>query len=309
LILELPELIYETLDFARHRIERFRYKLVLPESRIEIAKLIAFVGWFLIVVGVAGEWYAGAKIDDLSARIQRCNEARLAEVTEQSGDANARATAAYERASENEKETADTLKQAEQERADAAKSLAAAETARKEVEGFQLQIALANERASNAEKITAQLRKDAETEHLARVKLEQQLSWRIVTPQQAKKIAARLLPFAGQKFSAITYSSDAECLNFANELSPAILPGGWILDPDRKWEMLINLVVGIKLQIPDNAEPRTKEAAATLMDALNAEQMATSLETVKASEAPNPAVIKIVIGKSPTSLMPIEPNP
>src|ERR1700733_13210318 len=61
LILELPELAYETIDFARNRIDRFRYKIVLIESRLEIAKLIAFVGWFLIVVGVAGEWYAGAK--------------------------------------------------------------------------------------------------------------------------------------------------------------------------------------------------------------------------------------------------------
>ncbi len=120
LILELPELACETVSFARSRIDRLRYRVLLPEDRLEKAKLVAFVGWFLIVVGVAGEWYAGAKIDDLSARIQGCNEARLAEVAEQSGDANAHASAAYERASENEKETAATLKQAEQERADAA---------------------------------------------------------------------------------------------------------------------------------------------------------------------------------------------
>lgn len=59
LILELPELAYETIDFARNKIDRLRYRIVLLEDRFEKAKLVAFLGWFLIVGGVAGEWYAG----------------------------------------------------------------------------------------------------------------------------------------------------------------------------------------------------------------------------------------------------------
>src|ERR1700723_284306 len=92
LTLELPDLAYETIGFARTRIDRLRYRVVLLEERLERAKLIAFVGWFLIVAGVAGEWYAGTKIDDLSARIQGCNDAKLAEVTEEAGRADRKST-------------------------------------------------------------------------------------------------------------------------------------------------------------------------------------------------------------------------
>src|SRR5205807_313048 len=66
LLLELPELIYGIKEIARERIPFFKYRIVLIESRVQLAKTVAFVGWFFIVGGVGGELAAGTKIDDLS---------------------------------------------------------------------------------------------------------------------------------------------------------------------------------------------------------------------------------------------------
>jgi hypothetical protein len=84
--LELPELMYEMRALAR-KIKRFRYSIVLRDSRVEIAKMAAFIGWIFIVAGLVGELIAATKIEDLSGRIQTCNEARIAEVNEEAGTA------------------------------------------------------------------------------------------------------------------------------------------------------------------------------------------------------------------------------
>jgi hypothetical protein len=251
LILELPELAYETINFARNRIDRLRYRVLLPEDRLERAKLVAFVGWFLIVAGVAGEWYAGAKIDDLSARIQGCNEVRLAEVAEQSGNANARASAAYERASENEKETAATLKQAEEEREDAAKSLGV-------TRGYESQIAQANERAANAELETERLR--------------QQLADRTLSDEQVKTIGNKLKLFKGQPYTITAYWDSKESLGLANRIHPALHDvAEWPYSDEGTKSMMLGGIVGVQVWTHPDADKSTKEAAAALIKALNAE--------------------------------------
>src|SRR5277367_1108494 len=58
LILELPELGYELADIARQRIQRLKYRIVLYEENLKSFKVIAFIGWLLIVGGVGGERYS-----------------------------------------------------------------------------------------------------------------------------------------------------------------------------------------------------------------------------------------------------------
>lgn len=87
LVLEGPELWYEMLSIVRSRIKRFRYRIVLIESRLELAKIAAFVGWIFIVGGLFGELRASSKIVDFSARIQECSDAKVREVTIEAGDA------------------------------------------------------------------------------------------------------------------------------------------------------------------------------------------------------------------------------
>ena len=54
---EGAELWYEMKSIARERCDRFRYRILIPEKRLHIAKVVGFVGWFVIVLGVAWEGY------------------------------------------------------------------------------------------------------------------------------------------------------------------------------------------------------------------------------------------------------------
>jgi hypothetical protein len=298
--LEGPELWHDIASIVSRWHFKHRFHFSLPEEHSpDWVKLLAFVGWLLIVIGVAGEYVADSFVSKADGYVQTFDEILLTEAQRGTILARERASAEFERASENERETADTLKQAEQERADAAKSLASAETARKEAEGFQFQIAQANERAAHAEQ-------RAEEERTARTKLEQKLAWRSLTNEQAERIARRLRSFPGQQFDFVTYSNEGECLNFQNTLYRLLLYSGWTLDPKRQWGMLITLIVGLEVQVSDGADEQVKHVASTLVKALNDENIAATLKPIPIKDAPATAVIKIVVGKSPASMEPIE---
>lgn len=109
LVLEGGELWYEMVSVTRSRIPRFRYRIVLLESRVEYAKAAAIIGWIFIIVGLLGELKASSRIEDLSASIQECSDAKVREAMLEASEAN-------ERASKNEKEAAQLNKAAEDER-------------------------------------------------------------------------------------------------------------------------------------------------------------------------------------------------
>lgn len=98
LVFELPELAYELRLIAREWIPYFRYRIVTRPHREHIAKVLAFVGWILIVAGVAGERVAEVKVKDFDARIQECSDAKVAKAILDAGDAAASATTARQEA-------------------------------------------------------------------------------------------------------------------------------------------------------------------------------------------------------------------
>jgi hypothetical protein len=51
LVLELPELRYELRLIAREWIPYFRYRIISYPHREHVAKVVAFIGWILIVGG------------------------------------------------------------------------------------------------------------------------------------------------------------------------------------------------------------------------------------------------------------------
>src|SRR6266487_2607389 len=201
---EGPELWHDiTSIIGQWRFKR-RFHFSLPENHAaNWAKLAAFVGWVLIVVGVAGEFVADSFVSRADGYVQTFDEILLSETQQGAEAARERATAAYERASENEKETASTLKQAEQERADAAKSLAAAEAARKEVEGFEAQVADANARAATNEREAESLREESKL-------IEDGLAWRSLTPHDEQLFADRLGRFNDENFMVWCIPGDTE---------------------------------------------------------------------------------------------------
>jgi hypothetical protein len=230
LICEGPELSHEITSIVRHWRFTHRFHFSLPEEHApEWAKLLAFIGWLLIVIGVAGEYVADSFVSKADGYVQTFDEVLLTEAQRGTAFARERASAAYERASENEKETADTLKQAERERADAANSLAAAQTARKQAEGFSLQIAQANERASKAEE---QASKDAL--ELARLKTPRSL---IRVPE----LIASLEPFKGTKYVFASVFQDEESIYLLRAIDDALQKAGWERDKSAAGFPAINI--------------------------------------------------------------------
>jgi len=77
---EAPELIFEIWAIARRKYERWKLHITFPERHApDWVKVVAFVGWFLIVGGVVGEWYAEDKVNEADVAIQELNGIQLAD--------------------------------------------------------------------------------------------------------------------------------------------------------------------------------------------------------------------------------------
>jgi len=214
LVFEGPELWHEISSITRHWRFRCRFHFSLPEEHTpNWAKLLAFVGWLPIVAGVAGEYVADSFASRADGYVQTFDEILLTETQNRTALASERASAAYERASENEKETAATLKQAQQERADAAKSLEV-------TKGYESQIA-------EAQRDAAESKRETETERLARVQLEKQIAGRRLSSEQINALTDRLKPGSGTPISIMSEAFDAEAADFAKDFETAFKAAGW----------------------------------------------------------------------------------
>ena len=87
LLLEAGELWYDLRSFLRDRISSLKYRTVILEHRVQIAKMIAHVGWILIVGGVVTEWASEVRVKDADANIQECSDVQLAELTQENTEA------------------------------------------------------------------------------------------------------------------------------------------------------------------------------------------------------------------------------
>jgi hypothetical protein len=250
LVLEGPELWHDITSIVRRWHFKRRFHFSLPEEHSpDWVKLLAFVGWLLIVIGVAGEYVADSFVSKADGYVQTFDEILLTETQRGTALARERASAAYERASENEKETADTLKQAQQERADAAKSLAAAETATKEAKGYGLQIAQANERAAAANEI-------AERERLARLQLEARLADRVITPDQQRRIMEAFASMKGQTVDVAIVGDSVELTKTATAILGSIRNAGVLLNffHPISGGYAEGVIIGIRANAPDEAK-------------------------------------------------------
>jgi hypothetical protein len=214
LVFEGPELWHEITSIVSHWRFIRKFQFSLPEQHIpDWAKLLAFVGWLLIVAGVAGEYVADSFVSKADGYVQTFDEILLTEARTRTAFASERASAAYERAAKTEKE-------ATQENERAAKALQAAEIARKDAEGLQLQIAKANERAADADRI-------AESERLVRVELEKQLQPRRLTGEQKKKLTSLLSDNPQSIMFGWCMNGSDDCQDLVNDFGEAFNKAGW----------------------------------------------------------------------------------
>lgn len=258
LVFELPELRYELRLIAREWIPYFRYRIISYTHREHAAKVLAFIGWVLIVVGVAGERIAEVKVKDFDVRIQECSDAKVTAATLQAGDAAASARTAHEEA--------DAVKGiADEARADAKDALAKAQAAQRELAHAEADAAKAQAAASNAfttatdasaraTKAEASLGK-AETESrnaessalnalsLAReakqdaasfegdlARLKKRAEDRVLEEYQQERVALKISAFLGTPYELGTVDT-SEAENLLIELDAVLSSAGWIYKP------------------------------------------------------------------------------
>jgi len=190
-------------------------------------KLVGTLGWILIVVGVTGEFVADSFVSKADGFVQKFDEILLADAQRKTGFASERAASAFERAAKTEREAsqeneraARAEQQAAEEDARAAKALEAAEVARKNAEGFQLQIAQANERAASANET-------AERERFARLQLEARLADRTLTPLQQTLLVADLTPSSGTVIDIAIFGDSAEISGIGRLIVESLTRAGW----------------------------------------------------------------------------------
>lgn len=117
LFCEGPELAIELAHIVSRRYQKIRFGFTLPTPELpEIVKIVAFVGWLFIVIGVWGELYTQSYVSDADTNIQAFNAGALAAAEERASAASASAGFANLQAARANNRTAKLNEQAEQER-------------------------------------------------------------------------------------------------------------------------------------------------------------------------------------------------
>lgn len=192
----------------------------------------------MAIIGVAGEWIADIGVFALSEHLQTISDKELAKLNLKAqrltieevnarkaiADANERAAQAGKTAEQ--ARLAGTVLQAQTRKSDVriAALTEQAATAR-------ARIAEAEARANEANAQVAVANEKAEAERLARVKLGKAVSWRDITQEQSRSIAAALRPFAGEKLDVFAYRDEPDAWLLAVEISVAVSAGLTPLDP------------------------------------------------------------------------------
>src|ERR1039458_4001968 len=86
LIFEAPELGYEIWAIICRKIDKRKFHVTFPESHgHDWVKVVAFLGWLLIVGGVLGEWWTEGNVNEADTSIQELNDVLLTEATKEAG--------------------------------------------------------------------------------------------------------------------------------------------------------------------------------------------------------------------------------
>jgi hypothetical protein len=219
LVLEGPELVHELLAIIRHR-----FRAALPEVHTpDWVKLVAFIGWILIVAGVAGEWVTSVLVSQADANLQTFNNVLLAETNRAAGNAKASAEIADWAASR-------ARDQSDKATASASNALALADSARKEADSFEKDIVSAKKQAADAESHLAdalQRAANAErevadaTRELVRLKTPRSLN-----DEQQGRIISKIKPFPGIPFD-LWVNTDSDSTAFMYLIDSMLRSAGW----------------------------------------------------------------------------------
>ena len=180
--------------------------------------------------------------------------------------ANADAAQSLAAAKQAEANLAGANSRAEEARADAAKAFVRSDEAKAEsAKSFerateaQRHLAESNERAALAEQKAAE----------AKLALEKFKAPRVLSPQEQQLIISKLNKFTGQEYLITTFWDIKEALDFSNQLHHTLQTAGWQYIPHGKGgSFLLGGLVGFQVFVHPDAAPLVKEAANTLVSAL-----------------------------------------
>ncbi len=273
LTLEDGELWYEMRSIARSKFRFFRYRTLVLERRVEWAKVIAFVGWILIVVGVAGEMFTEVMISDADRNIEAFDAIVLA-------DARRESAFALERAAHAEA-TAKTFD------VQIAQLEAKARSAEATAKGFEAQIAAAQRDA-------AESKKEAESERLARVTLQKELQPRRLSSEQKDKLAALVKPFAPVSIILEwTAAGGQESADLARDMYDAIVSAGIPIPIANRTILEDQYFKGVLLRIGNDRRGEAELIAGFLIDAKLSARPVNTLPPTNAQQ------LSIVVGSKP----------
>jgi hypothetical protein len=309
LLFEAPEIWHESVEAIKVLCQSCKPKRDIPAWM----KLVGTLGWVLIVVGVTGEFVADSFVSKADGFVQKFDEILLADAQRKTGLASERAASAFDRAAKTEREAsqeneraAKTEQQASEENERAAKALKAAEEARRNAEGLELQIAQADERAARADQNAAEANRQAEQERLARVKIEQQLAPRVLTEEQQRRIKEKVGLFLGTPYELLV-DPEPEAISLITTIDTVLRSAAWLDKESEKKEFRFTFTLpsgskveqsyfsGIFIQITDALSRKYGKGAEKLVEALRAEGLNAELSRLPAND-PSPNTIHIAIG-------------
>jgi hypothetical protein len=200
-----------------------------------------------------------------------------------------------------------TNARAEEAKADASQSLAAAKQAESNLAGANARAEEAKAESAEANARAAEANKIAEGERLARVKIEERLAPRSITQKQIDGLSKRLKPYSGISIDILQIGESPEITNFRSLLENPLRAAG--LNLFSSTAVGSGSFIGLSVGVLADASESDKAAASALLSALNAEGIAALNAGVSKREdwpgftmAPpgaNKAPIRMFVGSKP----------
>lgn len=209
-ILEGPELVYEIIAV----IKRWRRKKTRDHAPAFVT-FIGLVGWILVSVGVAGEFWVDGKVNSDDNGIQTINIELLK-------DAGTSASAAAKAASDAKGDAGQAKAKSDSAVTSASTALTLAKGARREADSFENKITSADQKATDAETHLADAERQASA---ALADLNLLKSPRLLT--NASQLADALRPFAGTEYTFSLVGEDHDSLNLLKQIDAGLQLAGW----------------------------------------------------------------------------------
>jgi len=215
-ILEGPELAFELWNV----IKRWRKRPVGEHAPAWIT-FIGLIGWILVSVGVAGEFWVDSNVNSDDQKIQAINEQLLKDASASAGAAKSSAEAAATAAqnAQGAATVAGSASNAAETTAGGAMTLARG--ARQEADSFEKDITSAKQQAADAESDLADARNQATAalEQLQRIKSPRALT-------KFDDLVSSLSAFKGTKYTLAVFQDD-ESIRFAKAINRTLHDAGW----------------------------------------------------------------------------------